>query len=149
MVLAFGGWLWDGSPGVAVSRWFILLSQLHICLCNSFHGCFVPNSKKGQSIHTWDFVLEIHVFCKLYLISWIFLVFSWFICLLDFLESTFLSSLYILDISPLSDLGLVKILSQSFRGLFFLSYWQCLLPYRVSVILWGPICKFTILQHKP
>jgi hypothetical protein len=31
-----------------------------------------------------------------------------------FLESSYLSSLYILDISPLSDLGLVKILSQSF-----------------------------------
>jgi hypothetical protein len=31
--------------------------------------------------------------------------------LFDFLESTFLSSLYILGISPLSDLGLVKILS--------------------------------------
>jgi hypothetical protein len=30
--------------------------------------------------------------------------------LFDFLESSFLSSLYILDISPLSDLGLVKIL---------------------------------------
>uniref|UniRef100_A0A8C6HR64 Uncharacterized protein n=1 Tax=Mus spicilegus TaxID=10103 RepID=A0A8C6HR64_MUSSI len=40
--------------------------------------------------------------------------------LFDFLESTFLSSLYILDISPLSDLGLVKILSQSFGGLFVL-----------------------------
>jgi hypothetical protein len=24
----FGGWLWDGSPDVAVSRWSILLSQL-------------------------------------------------------------------------------------------------------------------------
>jgi hypothetical protein len=33
--------------------------------------------------------------------------------LFEFLESSFLSSLYILDISPLSDLGLVKILSQS------------------------------------
>jgi hypothetical protein len=33
--------------------------------------------------------------------------------LFDFLESTFLSSLYILDISSLSDLGLVKIFSQS------------------------------------
>ena len=40
--------------------------------------------------------------------------------LFDFLESTFLSSLYILDISPLSDLGLVKILSQSVGGLFVL-----------------------------
>jgi len=40
--------------------------------------------------------------------------------LFDFLESTFLSSLYILEISPLSDLGLVKILSQSVGGLFVL-----------------------------
>jgi hypothetical protein len=31
----------------------------------------------------------------------------------DFLESNFLTSLYILDISPLSDLGLVKIFSKS------------------------------------
>jgi hypothetical protein len=35
------------------------------------------------------------------------------IVLFGFLESNFLSSLYILDISPLSDLGLVKIFSQS------------------------------------
>ena len=40
--------------------------------------------------------------------------------LFDFLESTFLSSLYILNISPLSDLGLVKNLSQSVGGLFVL-----------------------------
>jgi hypothetical protein len=40
--------------------------------------------------------------------------------LFDFLESSFFSSLYILDISPLSDLGLVKILSQSVGGLFVL-----------------------------
>jgi hypothetical protein len=40
--------------------------------------------------------------------------------LFDFLESTFLGSLYILDISPLSDLGLVKILTQSVCGLFVL-----------------------------
>jgi hypothetical protein len=40
--------------------------------------------------------------------------------LFDFVESTFLSSLYILDIRPLSDLGLVKILSQSVGGLFCL-----------------------------
>jgi hypothetical protein len=38
--------------------------------------------------------------------------------LFDFLESIFLSSLYILDISPISDSGLVKILSQSVGGLF-------------------------------
>jgi hypothetical protein len=40
--------------------------------------------------------------------------------LYDFLESSFLSSLYILDISPLSDLGLVRILSHSVGGLFVL-----------------------------
>ena len=39
--------------------------------------------------------------------------------LFDFQESTFLSSLCILNISP-SDLGLVKILSQSVGGLFAL-----------------------------
>jgi hypothetical protein len=38
--------------------------------------------------------------------------------LFDFLESTFLSSLYILDISPLSDLRLVNILSQYVGGHF-------------------------------
>ena len=47
-------------------------------------------------------------------------VLHFLIGLFDFLESIFLSSLYILDISPLSDLGLVKILSQSFGA--FLSY---------------------------
>jgi hypothetical protein len=40
--------------------------------------------------------------------------------LFEFLELSFLSSLYILDISPLSDLGLVRILSQSVGGLFVL-----------------------------
>jgi hypothetical protein len=40
--------------------------------------------------------------------------------LFDFLESSFLNSLYILDISPLLDLGLVKILSQTLGGLFVL-----------------------------
>jgi hypothetical protein len=43
--------------------------------------------------------------------------------LFDLLESSFLSSLYILDISPLSEFRLVKILSQSVGGLFvFLSF---------------------------
>jgi hypothetical protein len=40
--------------------------------------------------------------------------------LFGFLESNFLSTLYILDISPLSDLGLVKIFSQSVVCLFVL-----------------------------
>jgi hypothetical protein len=43
---------------------FHLSSKL--CLCNSFHVCFVPNSKKGQSVHTLVFILlEFHVFCNL------------------------------------------------------------------------------------
>jgi hypothetical protein len=40
--------------------------------------------------------------------------------LFEFLEFSFLSSSYILDISPLSDLGLVKIISQSVGGLLVL-----------------------------
>jgi hypothetical protein len=40
--------------------------------------------------------------------------------LFEFLEFSFLSSLYVLYISPLSDLGLVKIHSQSVGGLFVL-----------------------------
>ena len=43
---------------------FRLSSKL--CLCNSFHGCFVPNSKKGQSVHILVFVLlEFHNFQRL------------------------------------------------------------------------------------
>jgi hypothetical protein len=40
--------------------------------------------------------------------------------LFEFLEFSFLSSLYILDISPHSDLELIKILYQSVGGLFVL-----------------------------
>jgi hypothetical protein len=60
------GWIWQSLDGPS----FRLSSK--ICLCNSFHGCFVPISKKGQSVHTLVFVLlEFHVFCKLYLVSWV------------------------------------------------------------------------------
>ena len=49
-------WIWQSLDGLS----FCLSSKL--CLCNSFHGCFVPNSKKGQSVHTLVFVLvEFHV----------------------------------------------------------------------------------------
>jgi hypothetical protein len=44
---------------------FRLSSEL--CLCNSFHGYFVPYSKKERSVHSLVFLLEFHVFCKLYL----------------------------------------------------------------------------------
>jgi hypothetical protein len=60
-------WVWQSLDGPS----FHLSSKL--CLCNSFHGYFVPKSKKGQSIHTLVFVLlEFHVLHKLYLISWLF-----------------------------------------------------------------------------
>ena len=38
-------WIWQSRDGP------------FFCLCNSFHGCFVPNSKRGQSVHTLVFVL--------------------------------------------------------------------------------------------
>ena len=63
-VSGFGGCLWDGSQVDGHS--FRLCFTL--CLCNSFHGYFVPPSKKERSIHTLVFLLlEFHVFCKLYL----------------------------------------------------------------------------------
>ena len=67
LIMGWIPWIWQSLDGPS----FCLSSKL--CLCNSFHGCFVPNSKKGQSVHTFVFVLlEFHVFCKLYLISWVF-----------------------------------------------------------------------------
>jgi hypothetical protein len=39
--------------------------------CNSFHGCFVSYSKKGQSVHTLSSFFLSFVFSKLYLISWV------------------------------------------------------------------------------
>jgi hypothetical protein len=64
----FGGCLWDGSLGE--SLWMVPSYSLssELCLCNSFHGYFVPHSKKERSIQTLVFhLLEFHVFCKLYL----------------------------------------------------------------------------------
>jgi hypothetical protein len=58
---------WQSHDGT----FFRLSSKL--CLCNSFHGRFVPNSKTGQSAQTLVFLLlHFHVFCKLYLGSWVF-----------------------------------------------------------------------------
>jgi hypothetical protein len=37
-------WIWQSLDGPS----FCLSSKL--CLCNSFHGCLVPNSKKGHSV---------------------------------------------------------------------------------------------------
>jgi hypothetical protein len=66
-VSEFGGCLWDESPGGAVSDGHSFSFCTELCLYNSFHGYFVPPSKKDQSIHTLVFLLEFHVFCKLYL----------------------------------------------------------------------------------
>jgi hypothetical protein len=60
-------WIWQSLDDPS----FHLSSKL--CLCNSFHGCFLPNSNKGQSVLTLVFLLlEFNVLCKLYLISWVF-----------------------------------------------------------------------------
>ena len=97
-----------------------------------------------------------YFFFKCFLALWYYLVENsllsfvphFLMSLFEFLEFNFLISLYILDISPLSDLRLVKIFSQSVSCLF-LSYWQYLLPYRSFAILWVPICRFLILEHRP
>jgi hypothetical protein len=47
--------IWQSLDGPS----FCLSSKLH--LCNSFHGCFVPNSKKGQSVHTLVIVFTRYV----------------------------------------------------------------------------------------
>jgi hypothetical protein len=58
--------MWQSLDGPS----FFLSSK--ICLCNSFHGCFVPNSKKGQSVHTLVFILlEFHVFRYVLTYKWI------------------------------------------------------------------------------
>jgi hypothetical protein len=44
---------------------FSLSSEL--CLINSFHGYFVPHSKKEGSSHTLVFLPDFRLFCKLYL----------------------------------------------------------------------------------
>ena len=64
------------------------------------------------------------------------------------LESNILSFFvsFVLDISPVLGVGLVN----SFPNLLvvILFYWQCPLPYRSFSILWGPICRFLILECK-
>ena len=68
IVSGFGGCIWYGSPGGAVSRSsrsFSLCSTLS--LCNSFYGCFVSASKKDQNINTLAFLLlDFHMVCEFY-----------------------------------------------------------------------------------
>ena len=71
------------SVGNGVSIWKLIMGWMprygnlymvhphwsKLCLSNSFHGCFVPNSKKEcvHSVHTLVFILlEFHAFGKLY-----------------------------------------------------------------------------------
>jgi hypothetical protein len=81
-------------------RVFLICISLMIKDAEHFFRCFsaIPYSSGGDSL----FSSECHFLLGLF----------------DFLESTFLSFLYILDISPLSELGLVKIIFKSVRGLF-------------------------------
>jgi hypothetical protein len=71
----------------------------------------------------------------------LYLILKWVIGLL---MSNFFSSLYILDIIPLSDIGLVKILSQSVGYQFVLLALS--LPYRTFSVSWGPIYQLLILS---
>jgi hypothetical protein len=73
-------------------------------------------------------------------------LFPIFIGLFGSLKSNFLSSLYILNISPLLDVGLLKVFSQSAGCCFVLL--TVFFAYRSFAILWGPICRFLILEHK-
>ena len=47
----------DSQVGQSLDGSSLCLSS-KLCLCNSFHGYFVPDSKKGQSVHTLVFVLQ-------------------------------------------------------------------------------------------
>jgi hypothetical protein len=58
-----------------------------------------------------------------------------------------LSSLYLLDISPLSDVRLVKIFSQSV-GCRFVRLTVSIALQKFAILL-GPICLFLILEYKP
>jgi hypothetical protein len=63
----FGDYIWNGSPGEAVSRWPLLESLLHN-LSLYFLLYFVTPSKKDLREHTSVFLLlEPHVVCEFYL----------------------------------------------------------------------------------
>ena len=60
----FGDCIWDESQvGQSLDGHLFSLCST-VCLCNFYHGYFVPPSKKDRSIHTLVFVLlEFHMFC--------------------------------------------------------------------------------------
>ena len=57
----FGGCIWDGSPGGAVSGWPFLQTLLHISSCEYF----VHPSKNHGSIYILVFLLRLHMVCEL------------------------------------------------------------------------------------
>ena len=63
----FGGWLWDGLLGGAVSGWSILCISSKLYLYNSFRGYFIPYSREKWSIHALVFLLDFLVFWGMYL----------------------------------------------------------------------------------
>ena len=73
------------------------------------------------------------------------------IVLFGLMMANLLTSLYILDISPLSDIGLMKIISSlGYFALFWHSIWhkknwQCPLPYKSFSVSWDPIYQLFIL----
>ena len=87
----------------------------------------------------WDSLVENSLFSSVVLHFWV----EWF----GSLESNFLSSLHISDISPLSNVGLVNLFSQSVGCCFVLLIVS--FDLQSFSILWGPICWLFILKHKP
>jgi hypothetical protein len=68
VVSGFGDCIWDGSPGGESLNGLSFSLCSTLCFCNSFHGYFVPLSKKDQSTHTLVFLLfELYMVCELYL----------------------------------------------------------------------------------
>jgi hypothetical protein len=57
VVFGFGVCIWVGLPEGAVCGWSFLSLCSTLCICNCFHGYFIPPSKKDQSIHTLVFFL--------------------------------------------------------------------------------------------
>ena len=66
IVSGFGACLWDRSPRWVVSGWSFLQSLLQTLHLLPWVLC-PPPSQKDWSIHTLVFLLEFHVFYKLYL----------------------------------------------------------------------------------
>jgi hypothetical protein len=67
IVSRFDNCIWDGLPGGAVSASDSFSHCLTLCLCNSFHGCFVPLLRRTKVSTPWSFFLSLMCFAHVYL----------------------------------------------------------------------------------